>query len=65
MVVTLQYMFFQSFSNAEQISVRLIRFRKKSPAVVLTSHAGFTVFFLDVRWAVQSGLVSFFAAVCP
>ena len=67
LVVALEYTFFQLCSNVEQISVRLARFRRsyiKRPAVVLTSHTSYTVFLLDVRCAVQSGHVSFFAAVC-
>ena len=68
LVVTLEYTFFQLCSNSEQISVRLARFRRsyvKRPAVVLTSHTSYTAFLLDVRCAVQSGHVPFFAAVCP
>ena len=68
LVVALEYTFFQLCSNAEQISVRLARFRRsyvKRPAVVLTSHTSYTAFLLDVRCAVQSGHVPFFAAVCP
>ena len=65
--VTLKYTFFQLCSNAEQISVRLARFRRsyvKHRAVVLTSLTSYIAFLLDVRCAVQSGRV-FFAAVCP
>ena len=68
LVVALEYTFFQLCSNVEQISVRLARFRRsyvKRPAVVLTSHTSYTAFLLDVRCAVQSGHVPFFAAVCP
>ena len=55
LVVALEYTFFQLCSNAEQISVRLARFRRsyvKRPAVVLTSHTSYTAFLLDVRCAV-------------
>ena len=68
LVVALEYTFFQLCSGAEQISVRLARFRRsyvKRPAVVLTSPTCYTAFLLDVRCAVQSGHVPFFAAVCP
>ena len=68
LVVALKYTFFQLCSNVEQISVRLARFRRsyvKRPAVVLTSPTCYTAFLLDVRCAVQSGHVPFFAAVCP
>ena len=68
LVVALKYTFFQLCSNAEQISGRLARFRESSvkcPAVVLTSHTSYKAFLLDVRCAVQSGHVPFFAAVCP
>ena len=68
LVVALEYTFFQLCSNVEQISVRLARFRRsyvKRPAVVLTSPTCYTAFLLDVRCAVQSGHVPFFAAVCP
>ena len=63
LVVTLEYTFFQLCSNAEQISVRLARFRRsyvKPPAFVLTSSRSYTVFLLDVRCAVQSDQVPFF-----
>ena len=63
LVVTLEYTFFLLCSNAEQISVRLARFRRsyvKGPAVVLTSRTSYTAFLLDVSCAVQSGHVSFF-----
>ena len=63
LVVTLEYTFFLLYSNAEQISVRLARFRRsyvKGPAVVLTSRTSYTAFLLDVSCAVQSGHVSFF-----
>ena len=68
LVVNLEYTFFQLCSNAEQISVTLTRFRRsyvKTPSVVLTSHTSYTGFLLDVHYAVQSGLVSFYAAVVP
>ena len=68
LVVALKYTFFQLCSNAEQIFVRLARFKRSSvkcPAVVLTSHTSYTAFLLDIRSAVQSGQVPFFAAVCP
>ena len=68
LVVTLEYIFFQLCSNAEQISARLTRFRRsyvKRLAVVLTNHTSYTAFLLDVRCAVQRSHVSFFVAVCP
>ena len=68
LVVALEYIFFQLCSNAEQISVRLAKFRRsyaKHAAVVLTSHTSYFAFLLDVRCAVQSEHVPFFAAVCP
>ena len=68
MVVALEYNFFQLCSNAEQISVRLARFKRsyaKRPAVVLTSHTSYTAFLLDVRCAAQSGHVSFLQLFVP
>ena len=68
LVVTLEYTFFQLCSKAEKISVRFARFRisyVKHPVVVLTSPTSYTSFLLDVRCAIQSGHVPFFAAVCP
>ena len=62
LVVALEYTFFQHCSYAEQVSVRLARFRRsyvKRPPVVLTSHTSYTAFSLDVRCAVQSGSVPF------
>ena len=50
LVVTLEYAFFQLCSNAEQIFVRLTRFRKsyvKYPVVVLTSPTSYKSFLLD------------------
>ena len=67
LVVTLEYTFFQLCSNADQISIRLARFRRsyvKCPAVVLTSPTSYTVFLLDVRFAVESTRVPFLATVC-
>ena len=63
MVVVLEYVFFRLYSNAEQISVRLARFRRSyvnRPGVVLTNHTSYTAFLLDVRCAVRSGRVPFF-----
>ena len=68
LVVALEYTFFQLCSSAEQISVRLARFKRsyvKRAAVILTSHTSYTAFLLDVCCAVQSGHIPFFAAVCP
>ena len=68
LVVVLEYTFFQLSSNAEQISVRLTRFRRsyvKRPLVILTSNTNYATFLLDVCCAVKSGHVPFFAAVCP
>ena len=45
LVVVLEYTFFQLCSNAEQISVRLTRFRRgyvNHPVVVLTNHTSYT-----------------------
>ena len=68
LVVALEYTFFQLCSNAEQISVRLARFRKsyvKHPAVFLTSHTRYAAFLLNVPCAVQSGHVFFFCSCLP
>ena len=68
LVVALEYTFFQLCSNAEQISVRLARFRRsyvKCPAVILTSKTSYTAFLLDLHCIVQSAHIPFFAAVCP
>ena len=68
LVVNLEYTLFQLCSNAEQISVTLTRFRRsyvKTPSVVLTSHTSYTGFLLDVRCAVQSGLVFFMQLLVP
>ena len=68
LVVALEYTFFQLCSKAEQISVRLTRFRRsylKHPVVVLTSRTSYTVFLLGSRCAVQRGHFPSFAAVCP
>ena len=65
LVVALEYTFFQFCLNAEQISVRLARFRisyVKRRAVVLTSHTSHTVILFDVRCAVQCGHVPFFCS---
>ena len=65
-LLLLNMLFFQLCSNAEQISVRLARFRRsyvKRAAVVLTSPTSYRVFLLDVRCTFQSGRVPFFAAV--
>ena len=68
LVVNLEYTFFQLCSNAEQISVTLTRVRRsyvKTPSVVLTSHTSYTGFLLDVRCAVQSGLVFLCSCLSP
>ena len=68
MVIALEYTLFQLLSNAEQISVRLTRFRRtyvKHLLVIITSNTSYTAFLLDVRCAVQSGHVPFLVAVCP
>ena len=68
LVVALECTFFQLCVNAKQISVSLARFKRgyvQRPAVILTSHTSYATFLLDVRCAVQSGHVPFFAAVCP
>ena len=59
--------FHSTCSNADQISVRLTRVKRsyvKCPTVVLTSPTSYTVFLLDVRFAVESSRVPFFATVC-
>ena len=59
LVVLFKYTFFQLCSNAEQISVRLARFRRSYvnyPAVVLINHASFTTY---VRCSAQSGHIPF------
>ena len=68
LAVVPEYTFFQLCSNAEQISVRLARFRRNyvnRPTIVLTSRTSYWAFLLDMRCAVQSGQVPVFAAVCP
>ena len=68
LVVALKYTLFQLCSNAEQIYVRLERFRRSSvkrPAIVLSSHTSYTAFWLDLRCTLQSDRVPFFATVCP
>ena len=65
LVVALEYTFFQLFSDAKQISVRLAGLRRsyvKCPAVVLTSHTSYTAFLFDLRCAVQSGYVPNFCS---
>ena len=66
LVVVLEYTFFRLCSNAEQISVRLARFRRSyvvnRPGVILANHTSYTAFLLDVRCVVQSGRIPL---VCP
>ena len=64
-LLLLNMLFFQLCSNAEQISVRLARFRRsyvKLPAVILTSKTSYTAFLLDLHCDVQSGHVPFFCS---
>ena len=68
LIVVLEYTFFRPYSNAEQISVRLARFRRSyvnRPGVVLTNHTSYTAFLLNVRCAVQSGRVPFLQLFVP
>ena len=68
LVVAFEYTFFQLCYNAEQISVRLARFRRSyvtRPAVVLPSHKSYTAFLLGVCCAVQSGHVPFLQLFVP
>ena len=65
LVVVLEYTFFGFYSNTEQISVKLARFRRSyvnRPGVVLTSHTSYTAFLLNVRCAVQSSRAPFFCS---
>ena len=67
LVVGFEYTFFQICFNAEQIFVRVARFRRsyvKSAAVVLNNDPSYTAFLLDVRCALQGVHVPFFPAVC-
>ena len=65
LVAVIEYTFFQLCFNAEQISVRLARFKRSyvyHPAVVQTNHTSYTPFLLDVRCTVERGHVSFFCS---
>ena len=68
LVVVLEYTLLRLCSNAEQISVKLTRFRRiyvNCPRVVLTNHTSYTAFLLDVRCVVQSGYVPFLQLLVP
>ena len=69
LVVALEYTFFQIYSNAKQISVKLASFTriyaKRCRAVVLTNCTSYVAFLLDLQWAVQSGHGPFLQLLVP
>ena len=66
--VELIWLLLLNILSFKRIYVRFAGFKRSSvkrPTVVLTNHTSYTAFLLDVRCAVQSDHVPFFATVCP